>query len=103
MKRENKTNKELIDDVIRANTIDYNYAKLAEECTELTDVLIKMITKPNRREERMQHLIEEMGDVQLRLDILKRALLFGVAVQTRYDDKLEYLSKKVEEGKYENY
>lgn len=103
MLRENKTDREVIDDIIGVNTMDYNYAKLAEECIELADVLIKMGTKPNRRDERLPHLVEEMGDVQLRLDILRRALLIGPEVQMRYDEKLAYLSDKVSEGKYKNY
>jgi NTP pyrophosphatase (non-canonical NTP hydrolase) len=103
MKHENKTNLEKIRDIAKKNTLDYDYAKLAEECTELTDALIKMITKPNRREERMPHLIEEMGDVQLRLSILREKLGCSAETGQRFQLKLDYLSGKLQQGKYENY
>lgn len=98
----NKTNREIIDDIVSHNSEDHDILKLAEECTELSEVLIKMITKPNRREERMPHLIEELGDVEVRLDILKRRLGLTKDIAKRYESKLEYINKSICSKKYSN-
>lgn len=103
MKNENKTVREKVHDIAMVNSIDYNYAKLAEECIELADVLIKMGTKPNRREEKIPHLIEELGDVQLRMAVLIDYLGIASDVQKRSEKKLDNLSDSLADMKYVNY
>lgn len=99
----NRTDKEIIDIVISHNSEEYNLLKLAEECTELSEVLIKMVTKPNRREEKMEHLIEEIGDVSLRTRILVDKLKISDKVEERVNSKLKYLDEKVIGQYYINY
>lgn len=100
---ENRTNREIIDNIVSLNQEDYDLLKLAEECTELSEVLIKMVTKPNRREERMGHLIEEMGDVGVRMDILQARLGVSKEVDKRYQEKLDYIHNNTLNKKYPNY
>lgn len=101
MTTENMTNREIIKKMVNKNTIDFDLMKLAEECTELSEVLIKMVTKPNRREERMEHLVEEMGDVKLRMEVLVTRLGFNKVVDARYEEKLAYFHEKLIENKYD--
>ena len=91
------------DIIIAANSEEYDFLKLAEECTELSEVLIKMVTKPNRREERIPHLIEEMGDVKMRLEILMRRMGVFIEVGSRASTKLKKLAKDAVDKKYPSY
>lgn len=100
---ENRTSKEIIDIIISHNSEEYDLLKLAEECTELSEVLIKMVTKPNRKEEKMEHLIEEIGDVSLRARILVDKLKISDKVEERFNSKLKYLNEKVIGQDYINY
>ena len=100
---ENRTNREIIEYIVSLNTEDYDLLKLAEEATELSEVLIKMVTKPNRRIERMDHLVEEMGDVKVRMDILQARLGVSKDVDKRYQEKLDYIHNNTLNKKYPNY
>ena len=100
---ENRTNKEIIDIIVSHNSEEYDLLKLAEECTELSEVLIKMVTKPNRKEEKIPHLIEELGDVKLRMDILVSKLNVEEEVYIRVNSKLDYINEKVIGQDYANY
>lgn len=103
MIKKNRTNREIINIIVSHNSEEYNLLKLAEECTELSEVLIKMVTKPNRREEKIPHLIEELGDVKLRLDVLITKLDLDKKVTERYNSKLDYLNTLVIGQDYTNY
>lgn len=103
MIKENRTNREIIDNIVSLNKEDHDFLKLAEETTELSEVLIKMVTKPNRRDERIGHLIEEMGDVKVRMDILLQRLGLHKEVDNRYQEKLDYINNNTLTKKYENY
>ena len=102
MIKENITANEIIQVIVSNNTEDHNILKLAEECTELSEVLIKMVTKPNRREEKIDHLIEELGDVKLRLDVLLSMYGLNKKVNRRYADKLSYILESIDSKKYDN-
>lgn len=98
-----KENKKIIDKIVSLNKEDHDFLKLAEETTELSEVLIKMVTKPNRKEERIGHLIEELGDVKVRMDILLQRLNLHKEVDNRYQEKLDYINNNVLTKKYDNY
>lgn len=79
-----------------ADTNDYHYnlLKAAEECNELAELLIKSVTKAGtKKEPSKQSVIEEIGDVQIRIDVLKH-LFSEDEVNLRVVNKLK---------KYENY
>lgn len=89
----------------KSNKKKYNYRKLAEELTELADVCLKITNKqrdtmPEYFEALDKQLIEEIGDVQLRMNVLVEQL----DVQKEVDDRVIFKSKKLlklyNEGKY---
>jgi len=61
---------------ILARKNDYNYilSKTCEELTELQEVLLKMMNKKGENKPPRQNLIEELGDVEIRLYNLKKRL-----------------------------
>jgi NTP pyrophosphatase (non-canonical NTP hydrolase) len=71
--------------------LSYCYLKVAEELFESGEICIKQVTKPQGSEERIPHLIEELGDVVLNILILSEKLDIGDKVQERVRYKLETL------------
>lgn len=69
--------------------LEYCYLKLAEECNELGEALIKQITKPNGADDRIPHLIEEIGDVITNCNILIAKLNISDEVNKRIRTKLK--------------
>lgn len=93
-----------IDAVVEAltqNDRNYDLLKLAEECTELSEVCIKKISKEGyKREPVDQLLIEEMGDVLLRLvTVSDRFDPDGTKVPERIKAKFLELFEYIEEYK----
>lgn len=70
---------------------EFAILKLSEEMSELSELLIKMITKPDGRNtpERIERLIEETGDVQLRLNIFVKEMNIFDEVKRRIAEKLK--------------
>ena len=83
--------KENIDKVANERDLSFCYLKLAEELFELGEICMKQITKPNGNEERISHLVEEMGDVRLNIKILASKLYIEDEVKKRVEDKLKTL------------
>src|ERR1700754_4055042 len=87
----------------RMNKRNYSLSKTCEELTELQELLLKSMNKraPNRPTK--QQIIEEMGDVEIRLLILKRKL--GIS-QKELSDRKIYKANKfigyINEGKYKD-
>jgi NTP pyrophosphatase (non-canonical NTP hydrolase) len=93
-----------IDAVVEAltqNDRNYDLLKLAEECTELSEVCIKKITKEGGVKEPADGLlIEEMGDVLLRLiTVSDRFDPDGTLVPTRIKEKFLHLFERIEKYK----
>lgn len=90
----------IIDDMIEYNEDDYNLLKAIEELAELQEKLIKkVIKKGGPKEPSNEEVIEEIGDVAIRLVILTK--LFGEdAVCDRMDYKLTKFKGYMNEGKY---
>lgn len=83
--------KQLIVKLTKHNDSTYNLHKAAEECQELGLVLTQFILKPEKVD--MQEIIDEIGDVAIRLEILK--LIFPAdKIEERINFKL---------GKYKDY
>ena len=83
--------KEKINIVASERDLSYCYLKTAEELFELGEILLKMVTKPNRSEERIPHLIEECGDVIMNIKILASKLYIEDEVKKRVEVKLSTL------------
>lgn len=83
--------KDKINTVSSERDLSYCYLKTAEELFELGEILLKQVTKPNGSEERIPHLIEEVGDVILNIKILNSKLQITDKVKKRVESKLETL------------
>ena len=86
--------------MIEYNDKDYNLLKAIEELTELQEVLIKkVIKKGGPKEPSNESIIEEIGDVAIRVTIL-----FKVFGQEKCEERMLYKLKKfksyMDEGKY---
>lgn len=90
----------LLLELTESNEEEYNYLKAAEELNELSEVLLKKVIKKGGPKEPADNMIiEEIGDVYIRLEILSN--MFGnQAVQDRISDKLNKYRQYIKEGKY---
>ena len=77
----------------------FNEQKLIEEMSELTKELTHRITKPRKYDP--SKVIEELGDVKVRLEVLCARYGRG-AVNARVNTKLKKFDKYLVEGPYEN-
>jgi len=89
-----------INKMVETNEYWYNFDKTIEELFELGEVLMKKKLKlGGEKEPTNQAIIEEIGDVQIRLNVLKK--LFGEwEVEKRVEDKLSKFEGYYKEGKY---
>lgn len=90
----------LINEVLKYNTFDYNINKAVEELQELSLILTQFKNKPEKIQ--IGDIIDEIGDVHLRLRILDK--LFGEQevqerVQYKEEKYKEYLEKKTNKFK----
>lgn len=67
--------------------------KVLEEASELIEVIIKRETKAKDLRPPDSKLIEEIGDLKLRLDILIYKMGISEEVYQRYKDKSEQLDR----------
>lgn len=74
--------------------------KVAEECSELTEVLIKIVTKSERFKPPLDKVIEEMGDVWFRSEILMRKLGIRDQVMQRFHEKGANVAKWYDANKW---
>lgn len=82
------------------NHTTYNHTKLLEEMLELSEVLVKMINKKGDKAPKREKLVEELGDLQLRMDVLIYKEGLKDEVNARIDTKIASLDKYLSEGKY---
>lgn len=93
------TNQEIIQHLYQSNKPQYNLIKAAEEASELATVLLQYALKPNKVD--TQEVIDEIGDVQIRIDVLKK--IFGdQAVTQRIDYKLSKYKEYNQNKRFEN-
>lgn len=95
----NKEQKEIIQKVFEYNTPEYNAIKLAEELQELSLEIIKLTTKPTLDDTRIQAIIDELGDVEIRLRIYKKQFDKD-AIENRINLKLGKFKELLESKKY---
>lgn len=83
--------KENVKKVAINRELSFCYKKLAEELFELGEVVMKQLNKPRESEERIPHLVEEIGDVILNASILSCKLNINNKVFNRIKSKLDTL------------
>ena len=96
-KKVSELNQLLISNIIKANNVEYNKLKAVEEMTELNEVLIKSMTKrPDLRPDD-KSVIEEIGDVFVRLNVIKH--MYGAEA---VDARIAYKQQKIAEAIVKN-
>jgi hypothetical protein len=85
-----KEEKELLRNISKNNQPLYNKLKCIEELSELSTILLQHLTKTDRVNE--QEIIDEIGDVKIRLEILTD--LFG---RSKVKERVKYKLKKYHE------
>ncbi len=89
-----------IEKMASTNDYWYNHDKTIEEIFELGEVLMKKkLKKGGIKEPSNLSIIDEIGDVYIRLEVLKK--LYGeVHVNKRIEDKLAKFEQYYKENKY---
>lgn len=91
----------VINKLAETNIPEYNILKLFEEMAELQDAIVKRAVKPNhKRTPSEKDLIGEIGDVELRLEIIKAKLGAWGQVSSKKINKVIKWQKYINEGKY---
>jgi len=91
------TDKELIKYLAENNDRDYNLLKASEECMELALILTQLFSKGASDKD----IIEEIGDVLFRIDVLKH-LFDKDKISERKAYKINKCKIYIKEGKYDN-
>jgi len=91
------TKKEIIKHLADTNDYKYNLLKASEECQELALVLTQLALKPTKVD--TQEVIDEIGDVQIRLKILKH-FFNDDDVKQRINYKLNKFKEYIKQNKY---
>lgn len=94
-----KTNELLSKTLSEQNNGKYNHNKCAEELLELATNLVQRVNKPSKVSNKK--IIEEIGDVRVRLAILEE-VYSKKKIQQRIDKKSNQLLKYLKLKKYKN-
>lgn len=87
--------------ISETNSETYTYSKLIEELFELGEVLSKKINKSGGdKEPPIEKIIEELGDVVLRISLLSYKLNIVQEIEDRMEYKVNHLFDYFLEGKY---
>jgi NTP pyrophosphatase (non-canonical NTP hydrolase) len=90
----------IVNDYLKyGNSKEYTLLKTAEELQELALILIQSVTKDTEIDD--QSIIDEIGDVLIRLNVL-REFFPEEEIQERIEYKLKKFYKYITENKYQN-
>lgn len=89
-----------IQTILDYNEPNFNYVKLAEELAELSEVVLKRYIKKEKNKPPLYKIVEEAGDVILKLRILSRMEDISDDINKRVLFKTEKLLGYIKEGKY---
>lgn len=93
---------EIINKLVDKFPEEKHILKCVEECMELCEVLVKTLTKAEGMKPPQEKIVEEMGDLRFRMEVLARKLHIEQAVEARYKDKGAQLDEWYS-GKYEKF
>lgn len=92
--------KEIVyDHLLNVNDSDYTIRKTIEELQELSLILTQKLNKPDLIKD--YKIIEEIGDVEIRMRILKQ-IFPKQLIKERINFKLQKFYKYITENKYKN-
>ena len=80
-----------------------NIGKLAEECAELLEVLLKCMTRRSGKEPVREKIVEEMGDVIFRAGVVMEQMKLNEEVFSRIIFKAYEIQGKIDEGYFTKY
>jgi NTP pyrophosphatase (non-canonical NTP hydrolase) len=93
----------MIDKLATHNEPEYNEGKLIEELAELMEVIMKRKNKVGcPKQPTIQDLIDELGDVEMRVAIYKKMLGLNADVDIRIGTKLNKFADYLQDNKYGN-
>lgn len=87
-------------ELIAYNSEMKNILKVVEECSELSEVMTKLITKREDLRPSKEKIAEEMGDVLFRIKVAAEMLGLTQAVEDRQDEKAAQVQAYINEHKY---
>ena len=92
--------KEDILKILEYNKPEFNYIKLGEELAELSEVVIKRFLRKDPHKPPLAKIVEECGDVLLRIRILSAMEGLDDEINERQNQKKEKLLKYIANGEY---
>jgi NTP pyrophosphatase (non-canonical NTP hydrolase) len=84
----------------RTNRLDYNILKTCEELAELQEVLLKYHLKTPDKKPDIQNIIDEIGDVAIRIMALTEALHVEENLNHRFQIKANKFMEYYKQGLY---
>ena len=91
---------EVVEYLIKHNTLEFNRKKVLEECIELSEVLIKQLTKIPELQPGDDKLVEEAGDTLFRIKVLGTHLGIWESIKARAAEKASQIKEHIDSGKY---
>lgn len=92
--------REPIKEILAYNKPEFQYIKLAEELAELSEVIIKRYLKKDPHKPPIEKIIEELGDVKLRIELLIAQENIHYHVEDRILQKSNKLLNYIDNGEY---
>lgn len=89
--------KTVTDILVEKNGYEYNLSKASEELQELALVLTQKLNKPKKVDD--QEIIDEIGDVEIRLEILKK-IFDKKKIEERVAHKLSKFQSYIDHNSY---
>lgn len=77
-----------------------HYLKVLEEASELSEVLVKCVTKRDKDKPPLEKVIEEMGDLHFRMHVLAHHLKIEDLVKDRMQEKADQLKEYIDSGEW---
>lgn len=95
------TDQSVVDYMVHYNG-DHNFKKAIEELIELSLVLMQKLNKPIDGAPEEQEIIDEIGDVEIRMEVLKR-LFPKDKIDKRIKFKMDKFRNYIETKKYSKF
>jgi NTP pyrophosphatase (non-canonical NTP hydrolase) len=93
---------ETLKKVVDYNSHDKNILKVAEECAELGEVMLKYVLKAQQHKPPVDKIVEEAGDVIFRIKVAAEMLGIWDQIEQRQVDKAaqmdEWITKQMYKG-----
>lgn len=91
---------ETIKKMVEYNTHDKNILKVAEECAELSEVLLKYVLKAPEHKPPIAKIIEESGDTIFRIKVVAEMLGIWDEIEARQQEKADQIQEWIDLKKY---